>query len=25
MIGNAVPPYFSYKLAMAIKKLLEKI
>lgn len=25
MIGNAVPPYFSYKLAMAIKKLLEKL
>jgi DNA (cytosine-5)-methyltransferase 1 len=25
MIGNAVPPYFSHKLAMAIKKLLEKI
>ena len=25
MIGNAVPPYFSRKLAIAIKKLLEKI
>ena len=25
MIGNAVPPYFSYKLALAIEKFLNKL